>query len=166
MDSENQAPRELCRGVDRPTESSAPRSREHDQPSYLIDCRLIDWGSRRPPDRPIILAEFNGDGGDVVALASACLARHAAAFIAQPCGPKGGGWRRAFRFFGQPAGWPGICSCRRRAYRQSSSGSSACQRIATTTVSSSSDREVGFGSLGPVGKSAVALRFFHLATVF
>lgn len=44
--------------------------------------------------------------------------------------------------------------------------SSVCWRNATMMASSSSDRDVDFGSLGPVGRSAVALRFYHLATVF
>jgi hypothetical protein len=34
------------------------------------------------------------------------------------------------------------------------------------TASSSRERDVDFGSLGPVGRSAVESRFFHLATVF
>jgi hypothetical protein len=41
-----------------------------------------------------------------------------------------------------------------------------CRRKATTIASSSIDSTVDVGSLGPVGKSATELRFFHLATVF
>src|SRR5277367_6502377 len=41
-----------------------------------------------------------------------------------------------------------------RAYRQSSSGSKVCLRKATTTASSSTDRTVDRGSLGPVRRSA------------
>jgi hypothetical protein len=33
-------------------------------------------------------------------------------------------------------------------------------------ASSSTDKTVDFGSLGPVGRSLTELRFFHLATVF
>jgi hypothetical protein len=33
-------------------------------------------------------------------------------------------------------------------------------------ASSSADRTVDFGSVGPVGRSATELRFFHFATVF
>jgi hypothetical protein len=33
-------------------------------------------------------------------------------------------------------------------------------------ASSSIDRTVDVGSLGPVGRSATEVRFFHLATVF
>src|ERR1700683_3556941 len=51
-----------------------------------------------------------------------------------------------------------------RAYRQSSSGSSVCLRNATTTASSSADRTVDLGCLGPVGRSETEDRAFHLAT--
>ena len=34
------------------------------------------------------------------------------------------------------------------------------------TASSSIDRTVDLASLGPVGRSPTAVRFFHLATVF
>jgi hypothetical protein len=40
------------------------------------------------------------------------------------------------------------------------------RRKATIIASSSTDSTVDFGSLGPVGRSAVEVRFFHLATVF
>src|SRR5277367_352605 len=53
-----------------------------------------------------------------------------------------------------------------RAYRQSSSGSSVCLRKATTTASSSTDRAVDLGFLGPVGRSETDDRAFHLAMVF
>ena len=53
-----------------------------------------------------------------------------------------------------------------RAYRQSSSGSKVWLRKATTMASSSTDRTVDLGSLGPVGASATEVRAFHLAIVF
>ena len=50
--------------------------------------------------------------------------------------------------------------------RQASSGSKVCLRNATTTASSSADRTVDLGCLGPVGRSETEARAFHLATVF
>ncbi len=47
-----------------------------------------------------------------------------------------------------------------------SSGSGVWHRNATTTASSAIEREVDLGSFGPVGGSAVDIRFFHFATVF
>jgi hypothetical protein len=41
-----------------------------------------------------------------------------------------------------------------------------CLRKATITASSSINNTVDLAILGPVGRSAVAVRFFHLATVF
>ena len=52
------------------------------------------------------------------------------------------------------------------AYRQSSRGSSVWRRNATTTASSSIVSVVDLGSFGPVRRSAVDDRFFHLAIVF
>ena len=40
------------------------------------------------------------------------------------------------------------------------------ERKATTTASSSADRTVDLGSLGPVRRSETDFRDFHLATVF
>ena len=40
------------------------------------------------------------------------------------------------------------------------------QRMAAITASSSTERTVDFGSVGPVGKSVTQVRFFHLVTVF
>ena len=45
-------------------------------------------------------------------------------------------------------------------------GSKACLRKATTTASSSADRTVDLGSLGPVRRSETDFRAFHLAMVF
>ena len=44
--------------------------------------------------------------------------------------------------------------------------SSVCLRKATTTASSSTDRTVDLGFLGPVGRSETDVRAFHLAMVF
>lgn len=52
------------------------------------------------------------------------------------------------------------------AQRQSSSGSSVCLRKATTAASSATDNTVEHGCVGPVGKSATEVRFFHFVTVF
>ena len=41
-----------------------------------------------------------------------------------------------------------------------------CMRKATMTASSSSERTVDLGCLGPVGRSPTEVRRFHLATVF
>ncbi len=45
-------------------------------------------------------------------------------------------------------------------------GNRVCRRKATTTASSSIVSEVDLGSLRPVGRPTVDLRFFHLAMVF
>jgi len=47
-----------------------------------------------------------------------------------------------------------------------SNSSSVCRRKATTIASSSTERTVDFGSLGPVGKSLTDERCLDLATVF
>ena len=51
------------------------------------------------------------------------------------------------------------------AYRQSSSGSRVCLRKATTIASSSPDKTVERGSVGPVRRSATELRRFHFAII-
>ena len=51
------------------------------------------------------------------------------------------------------------------AWRQSSSGKSACRRKATITASSSTVSTVEVGFFGPVGTSAAELRLLHFATV-
>jgi hypothetical protein len=48
---------------------------------------------------------------------------------------------------------------------QSSSGRRVCRRKATTIASSWTESTVECGALDPVGRSAVASRFLHLATV-
>ena len=53
-----------------------------------------------------------------------------------------------------------------RAYRQSSSGRSVWRRKATMIASCSTVSTLDFASFGPVGRSAVDVRFFHFATVF
>ena len=53
-----------------------------------------------------------------------------------------------------------------KAYKQSSSGNRVCLRKATTTASSSTERTVDRGALGPVGRSETEVLDFHLAMVF
>ena len=53
-----------------------------------------------------------------------------------------------------------------RAERQSSSGSSVCRWKAMITASCSIDSTVDLATFGPVARSAVEVRRFHLATVF
>lgn len=57
-----------------------------------------------------------------------------------------------------------IVAC--KAYRPSLSGRSVRRRNATMTASSPTDETVDFGSVGPVLRSDVDVRFFHFATVF
>ena len=52
-----------------------------------------------------------------------------------------------------------------KAYKQSSSGNRVCLRKATT-ASSSTERTVDRGALGPVGRSETEVLDFHLAMVF
>ena len=48
--------------------------RSPDQPSDMLDHGLVDRAGWHPPDRPVVLATLNGDGGDVVAIATPFLA--------------------------------------------------------------------------------------------